>query len=530
MILLWVAEARAGEPPSASLGDEPAGFVPSPEDVAATLEELGDVVQIGASRDGEPILARRFGEGPRALRVVGGHHGDEGSSIVVTLAVARALAERGVPDGTEVWVVPLLNPDGARAYTRANADGVDLNRNYGWEWAPDEAGAGPAPFSEPETRAMRALARARDFGGGVTVHSGASNIGWPWNWTTAERVVDEPLFEQIAADYAAACGAPDFWITNGGDWYVTPGEETDWTYGSAGAYDLTLEVSTVKSPPEDEVPTYVGWHVDAVLALLARLPGREGVATDAVTGEPIPALVTGEGKGDAWTGPDGRFARWGEGEMVAWAPGYAAAPLGEPLVPTSIVPGPSRLVSHGGGEIALDGAGVLSMPGEADVAFSGAVDPALLAPGAWTITTDAGTTPRALFVGEVDDRVAIAEAVADGDRLTVRGRGFGAGAEAWSIGGPARAMRALSRVEEADDTLVFTLGDDAEDVLVWTSGAWLSIVDVRGEAIVDDPAAADMGLQAHGGCAGERRWLAGVLLLGLRRRRPTGGRGACGLP
>ena len=95
------------------------------------------------------------GPGPRVL-VVGCIHGNESAGI----AVVRAL-ERAHPQA-DLWLVPVLNPDGLAAGTRQNAHGVDLNRNFSSLWQhlgrPGSTYySGPRPFSEPESRAARNL-------------------------------------------------------------------------------------------------------------------------------------------------------------------------------------------------------------------------------------------------------------------------------------------------------------------------------------------------------------------------------------
>jgi protein MpaA len=115
---------------------------------------------IGRSVDGRAITAFRVGDpnSPRKALVVGVIHGNERQGLRVVAALRRMRGVRGV----DLWVVPTINPDGMAARRRWNAHGVDLNRNFATGWrptGPPGSGyyAGPRPFSEPESRAVRAL-------------------------------------------------------------------------------------------------------------------------------------------------------------------------------------------------------------------------------------------------------------------------------------------------------------------------------------------------------------------------------------
>jgi murein peptide amidase A len=117
---------------------------------------------LGYSALGRPIRAVVVGArgAPGRLLVVGCIHGDECAGVAAT----RRLARRPAPDGTVVWIVHRLNPDGAALGVRQNGRGVDLNRNFPSEWRPigrrwDPQYAGPRPLSEPETRIARRLVR-----------------------------------------------------------------------------------------------------------------------------------------------------------------------------------------------------------------------------------------------------------------------------------------------------------------------------------------------------------------------------------
>jgi protein MpaA len=93
--------------------------------------------------------------------VVGNIHGDEPEGIRVDRTI-RSM--RSSIHGMDLWVIDTVNPDGLRAHRRQNARGVDLNRNFDNHWRHNgplgyRYYAGPRPFSEPETRAVRDLVR-----------------------------------------------------------------------------------------------------------------------------------------------------------------------------------------------------------------------------------------------------------------------------------------------------------------------------------------------------------------------------------
>jgi hypothetical protein len=101
-------------------------------DAAAPLFESFTVVKETKSVLGEPIRAFSRGSGPMRILLWTQMHGDESTS---TFALADWLynqnesANETLWQHITLWVIPILNPDGANAYTRHNALGVDLNRD-----------------------------------------------------------------------------------------------------------------------------------------------------------------------------------------------------------------------------------------------------------------------------------------------------------------------------------------------------------------------------------------------------------------
>lgn len=108
---------------------------------------------LGKSVRDRKILAYHLGEpGKPTVVLISTMHGDEPD----TRKILQILRDGRPIHGINLWVVPTYNPDGLAAGTRKNARGVDLNRNYPYNWADLDGNyeSGPKPASEPETRAM----------------------------------------------------------------------------------------------------------------------------------------------------------------------------------------------------------------------------------------------------------------------------------------------------------------------------------------------------------------------------------------
>ena len=166
---------------------------------------------IGTSVEGRPIEAYRRGTpGGTVVLVVGVIHGDE----VAGLAIVNHLMTLAIPAGIDLWLVPSMNPDGAVHVTHTNANGVDLNRNFPYQWRKifqlgNEEYSGPTRASEPETKAMVNFIREIQPELGIWYHQDLFRIS-PGTGINGE----------LRARYSQQSGIPIKHITGGTYWGI----------------------------------------------------------------------------------------------------------------------------------------------------------------------------------------------------------------------------------------------------------------------------------------------------------------------
>jgi predicted deacylase len=203
--------------------------VATPSRGAAVHEE---VVRFGTSVDGRALVAwHRWPDGSTAgpaLLVLGSIHGDERAGT----RVVRRLRTLAPPAGTDLWLVPTMNPDGAAADRRTNAHGVDLNRNFPRYWRAAGAGtstwSGPSAASEPETRAVQRLLRRVGARTVLSFHQ-------PLHGVDAYRAKSMPLVRRLGRELDLPVRSFD---CSGG----CHGTLTDWANARLAGRAVTVEL------------------------------------------------------------------------------------------------------------------------------------------------------------------------------------------------------------------------------------------------------------------------------------------------
>ncbi len=256
--------------------------------INASRPDLVRIQTIGTSFENRSIIALRMtlpgGSGPKKnVMYMGLHHADEWMSMEVVMYLIHYYlanaqdtpAVRAILENANVWFIPLVNPDGLvysqihdslwRKNRKDNGDGtfgVDLNRNYGYQWntggfASDGSLVksdsvefpGPAPFSELEAQAIRDFALANPPVFSISYHTAGEWILFPWSYTPSSTT-DDGVFRAYAQEMAAFNGYKI--LQEGHSNHNKPGNADDWLYHMFGTLAFTYEVGPGFSSQDEQ--------------------------------------------------------------------------------------------------------------------------------------------------------------------------------------------------------------------------------------------------------------------------------------
>ncbi len=214
---------------------------------AMTPTPLPSIFTFGQSVEGRDLIGYRYGTGSRTLLLVGGiHTGFEANTVRLLEDLQAHFAQNPGDIQPEITLilVPVLNVDGLEygrvLRGRFNANGVDLNRNWGCGWSEqaffgeDAVDPGTEPFSEPESRALGSLVE-RTRPAAVLFYHAAANGVFAGNCPPERAISDD-----LARIYGQASGYP---FGESFSEYAVTGGAAAWV-NSIGIPALDVELAT----------------------------------------------------------------------------------------------------------------------------------------------------------------------------------------------------------------------------------------------------------------------------------------------
>jgi len=253
------------------------------DEFEASYPDLVSSFSIGQSYEGRDIRGIRIsGSGGTkstrpAVLLNGTQHAREWISPMTNMyAAQQLLGQYGTDnsisemlDEVDFFVIPVVNPDGyeytwsspSRRYWRKNrrvnangSIGVDLNRNWGAGWggggssgiAASDIYRGTAPFSEPETQAMRDFYQSNpNVVSNIDFHAFSQLILAPYGYSFTAEPADGALMLDVATEMAASVYSvheKTYVPQSATDLYQASGISIDWTYDSENVYSYTIEL------------------------------------------------------------------------------------------------------------------------------------------------------------------------------------------------------------------------------------------------------------------------------------------------
>lgn len=285
-------------------------------DFAQNHPDKCEIITLGTLSSNRKILVAHINNGvsdgkPKFL-YTSTIHGDETTGYIMMLRLIDYLLEnqtlpevQNVLDNIDLFVCPNTNPDGTyhggnntvNGATRANAQGIDMNRNF-----PD-MNDGPHPDGNPyatETEWLMDFAQNYQFTMAANYHGGAEVMNYPWDNET-DLHVDDAWWQLVSREYADLCHQvnPNYMtfknngITNGAQWYMIGGGRQDYMNYYHKCREVTIECSDTKCPSGSQLPNFWNINKNSIFAYMNQcLYGIHGVVTDMNTGAPLSATIS----------------------------------------------------------------------------------------------------------------------------------------------------------------------------------------------------------------------------------------------
>ena len=334
------------------------------------IEEISDYFHLDtigfSTQENIPILAVRISDNahmkedePRVL-FIGQVHAEEilGVEIVMDLIDDLLFPDPSIlshmnilKQYLDIWLIPTANPEGLNvvheeldfSYRKNkrdlspegpfpnnafdydpsignDIDGVDLNRNFSFNWAfgdtflePDNSDyashydyyKGEEPFSESEARAIRDLALENDFVFSIVWHSSRSGnlsekVFTSWKWEEVKESPDLEIMKSIADYFAGNISTED-----GTSTYLSVfsgsrnGKLHDWFYRETGCIQYLVECGTSNLQPDSTlIENTIDRNKPAMVYLMDRAIGYyadaaqiTGRVFDATTNQPLEDVI-----------------------------------------------------------------------------------------------------------------------------------------------------------------------------------------------------------------------------------------------
>lgn len=263
-------------------------------DIEAQYPNLANAEVIGKSVEGRNVMAihvTNFAKkgNKRAVVFDAMHHAREIMTPEVALDIAQYLTKNYATDpkvkkwvdSYDIWVVPMVNPDGNNnvwtqfAMWRKNmrdGHGVDINRNYPYAWNTCNGSSGSKnsdtyrgdkPASEPETNALMDLVKKVRPMFNISYHSYSEIVIYPFGCSPnqipeAHKQIYQTVGKELAKSLVRDSGTGSY--TAGTSFellYNVDGGSIDWMYDYDKIMAFVIEMNSMMQGFQ---PSYAKWR------------------------------------------------------------------------------------------------------------------------------------------------------------------------------------------------------------------------------------------------------------------------------